>query len=197
MGSGLAWIEDALRELHDRELYTPIRAVASPQGPWLEVDGRRVLNFCSNNYLGLANDARLVQAAQEACARFGVGAAAVRTTAGTLTLHLELEAALARFKEVEAVLLFSSGFCANLGTIPALVGTGDVIFADASNHASVMDGCQLSHAEVIRYPHNDPVGLRRLLEEHRARYRRALLVTDGVFSIEGDIAPLPELVALA
>jgi glycine C-acetyltransferase len=197
MGNNMAWIEEALRELREKNLYTTIRTVASPQGPWLEVDGRQVLNFCSNNYLGLASDARLVRAAQEACERFGVGPAAVRTIAGTLALHLELETSLARFKEVEATLLFQSGFCANLGTIPALVGAGDAIFSDELNHASIIDGCRLSRAEIIRYPHNDPAGLRSLLEEHRAHYRRALLITDGVFSMDGDIAPLPELVALA
>jgi len=197
VGNNLAWIEESLRELREKSLYATIRTVTSPQGPWLEVDGRRVLNFCSNNYLGLAHDARLVQAAKEACEQLGVGPAAVRTIAGTLGLHLELETSLARFKETEAALLFQSGFCANLGTIPALVGAGDVIFSDELNHASIIDGCRLSHAETIRYPHNDPSGLRTLLQQQRARYRRALLITDGVFSMEGDIAPLPELMALA
>jgi glycine C-acetyltransferase len=197
MANSLAWIEDALRELREKNLYTTIRTVASPQGPWLEVEGHRVLNFCSNNYLGLANDERLIQAAKEACERLGVGPAAVRTIAGTLALHTELETSLARFKEAEAALLFQSGFCANLGTIPALVGAGDVIFSDELNHASIIDGCRLSRAEIIRYPHNDPSELRTLLQQQRARYRRALLITDGVFSMDGDIAPLPELVTLA
>ncbi len=197
MGDRLAWIEDALRELHEKNLYVTIRTITSPQGPWLEVDGRRVLNFCSNNYLGLANDVRLVQAAKEACERFGAGPAAVRTIAGTIALHNELEARLARFKEAEAALVFQSGFCANLGAIPALVGTGDAIFSDELNHASIIDGCRLSRADIVRYPHNDPAALRSLLSERRSHYQRALLVTDGVFSMDGDIAPLPELVALA
>jgi glycine C-acetyltransferase len=193
----LTWIEEALEDLRQKNLYTTIRTISSPQGPWLEVDGRRVLNFCSNNYLGLANDPVLVEAARSACERFGVGPAAVRTIAGTISLHLALEERLARFKEAEAAILFQSGFCANLGTIPALVGPGDAIFSDELNHASIIDGCRLSRAEIIRYPHNDPAGLRAILAEKRGNYPRALLVTDGVFSMDGDIAPLPELTALA
>ncbi len=197
MSDPLAWIDEALQDLKDRGLYITIRTVESPQGPWLVVDGKRVLNFCSNNYLGLANDPRLVQAAKEAIDRFGIGPAAVRTIAGTMRLHVELEKALAAFKETEAALSFQSGFKANLATIPALVGRGDVIFSDELNHASIIDGCRLSRAEIVRYPHNDVATLRRLLDEHRSRYRRALIVTDGVFSMDGDLAPLPELADLA
>ena len=197
MNNRLRWIEEALEDLRQKNLYTTIRTISSPQGPWLEVDGRRVLNFCSNNYLGLANDPVLVEAARSACERFGVGPAAVRTIAGTTSLHLALEERLARFKGAEAAILFQSGFCANLGTIPALVGPGDVIFSDELNHASIIDGCRLSRAEIIRYPHNDPAGLRAILAAKRGDYPRALLVTDGVFSMDGDIAPLPELTALA
>jgi glycine C-acetyltransferase len=197
MNQTLDWIEDALHELRQKNLYITIRTIGSPQGPWLEVDGRRVLNFCSNNYLGLANDPQLVQAAQTACEQLGVGPAAVRTIAGTTSLHLELEARLARFKEADAAILFQSGFCANLGAIPALVGPGDAIFSDELNHASIIDGCRLSRAEIVRYPHADPAGLRAILIQKRDRYPRALLVTDGVFSMDGDIAPLPELTALA
>ena len=197
MAETLNWIDEALEDLHRRGLYITIRTVASPQGPWLVVDGKRVLNFCSNNYLGLANDPRLVAAAKEAIDRYGIGPAAVRTIAGTMQLHVELEEALAAFKETEAALSFQSGFKANLATIPALVGRGDGIFSDELNHASIIDGCRLSRAEIVRYPHNDVQALRGLLEAHRDRFRRALIVTDGVFSMDGDIAPLPELVALA
>jgi glycine C-acetyltransferase len=197
MSHKLAWMEEALQELRQKNLYTTIRTIGSPQGPWLEVDGKRVLNFCSNNYLGLANDPRLVQAARDACERLGVGPAAVRTIAGTTTLHLQLEDRLARFKEAEAAVSFQSGFCANVGTIPALVGPGDAIFSDELNHASIIDGCRLSRAEIIRYPHSDPPALRNLLCERRGQYRHALLVTDGVFSMDGDIAPLADLAALA
>ena len=197
MSDPLAWIDDAMQDLRDRGLYITIRTVESPQGPWLVVDGKRVLNFCSNNYLGLANDPRLVKAAKEAIDHLGIGPAAVRTIAGTMSIHVELEKALAEFKETEAAISFQSGFNANLATIPAIVGRGDVIFSDELNHASIIDGCRLSRAQIVRYPHNDAKALRALLEEHRSQYERALIVTDGVFSMDGDIAPLPELADLA
>ncbi len=197
MSDPLAWVDEAMQDLRDRGLYITIRTVESPQGPWLVVDGKRVLNFCSNNYLGLANDPRLVKAAKQAIDRFGIGPAAVRTIAGTMSLHLELERALAEFKEAEAAISFQSGFNANLATIPAIVGRGDVIFSDELNHASIIDGCRLSRAQIVRYPHNDARALRELLQEHRHQYKRALIVTDGVFSMDGDIAPLPELADLA
>ena len=138
-----------------------------------------------------------MKAAKEAIDQYGVGPGAVRTIAGTMKLHVELEKALAEFKETEAAISFQSGFNANLATIPALVGRGDVIFSDELNHASIIDGCRLSRAQIIRYPHNDAKALRSLLEEHRGQYEKALIVSDGVFSMDGDIAPLPELYELA
>lgn len=195
--SPLAWVDDSIDDLQEKGLFTTIRTLSSPQGAWLVVDGREVLNFCSNNYLGLANDPRLVRAAQHAMVRYGVGPAAVRTIAGTMDGHVELEKRLAAFKEAEAAVLFQSGFTANLATIPALVGRGDVIFSDALNHASIIDGCRLSRAKIIAYAHADPDDLRAQLEAHRAEYDKALIVTDGVFSMDGDIAPLPDLHALA
>ncbi len=197
MSDPLSWVDEAMQDLRNRGLYITIRTVESPQGPWLVVDGKRVLNFCSNNYLGLANDPRLVKAAKDAIDRLGIGPAAVRTIAGTMSIHLELERALAEFKEAEAAISFQSGFNANLATIPAIVGRGDVIFSDELNHASIIDGCRLSRAQIVRYPHNDAGALRALLEEHRGQYERALIVTDGVFSMDGDIAPLPALADLA
>jgi len=149
----LDWIDEELQALHDSGLYNRIRTLESPQGAWLVVDGKRVLNFCSNNYLGLANHPRLVQAAKEAIDRYGVGPGAVRTIAGTMDLHVELERRLAAFKGVEAAITFQSGFNANLGTIPALVGKEDVIFSDELNHASIIDGCRLSRAKIVRYAH--------------------------------------------
>ncbi len=193
----LAWIEDALADLKDKGLFTTIRTIQSPQGGRLRVDGQDVLNFCSNNYLGLANDPRLVSAASAAMEEMGVGPAAVRTIAGTTSLHIELEKRLAAFKGAEAAVLFQSGFTANLATIPALVGRGDVIFSDALNHASIIDGCRLSRAKIIGYAHNDPQDLHAQLQAHRHEYAKALVVTDGVFSMDGDIAPLPELTDLA
>jgi glycine C-acetyltransferase len=193
-----AWIQDELEALKAQGLFTTIRALSSPQGAWLEVDGRHVLNFCSNNYLGLANHAHLKDAAWRAIETRGVGPGAVRTIAGTMDLHLELERRLAAFKGVEAAISFQSGFSANLAAIPALVGEEDVIFSDELNHASIIDGCRLSKGRIVRYRHSDADDLRRVVRETQAQgYRRALLVTDGVFSMDGDIAPLDQLVAVA
>jgi len=192
------WIEQEIANLRAAGLFTQIRTVSSAQGAWLVVDGRRVLNFCSNNYLGLANHPRLIAAAKSAIDRYGVGPAAVRTIAGTMQLHLELEARLAGFKRVEAAITFQSGFNANLAAIPALVGKGDVIYSDELNHASIIDGARLSRAEVVRYPHTDPDGLRTVIVENLPRsFGRSLIVTDGVFSMDGDVAPLAEIQAVA
>ena len=198
MSDRLAWIQDELDALKTQGLFTAIRTLSSPQGAWLDVDGRRVLNFCSNNYLGLANHTQLKHAAQGAIESHGVGPGAVRTIAGTMDLHLELERRLADFKGVEAAISFQSGFNANLAAIPALVGKGDVIFSDELNHASIIDGCRLSRARIVRYRHNDAEDLRRVVEEtHKEGYQRSLLVTDGVFSMDGDIVPLDHLTPVA
>ena len=197
MAHPLHWIDDEIANLTSSGLYNRIRTLSSAQGAYLIVDGRRVLNFCSNNYLGLANHPRLVEAAREAVGRFGVGPAAVRSIAGTTDLHLELERRLAAFKGAEATITFQSGFTANLGAIPALVGGEDVIFSDELNHASIIDGCRLSGAKVIRYAHAQVDDLRRVLKEQRASFRRALVITDGVFSMDGDVAPLPDIAAAA
>jgi len=193
MPDKLQWIQVELQNLKDSGLYNRIRTLSSPQGAWLVVDGKRVLNFCSNNYLGLANHPRIVQAARESIEKYGVGPAAVRSIAGTMDLHLELEKRLASFKGVEAAITFQSGFNANLGTIPALVGKEDAIFSDELNHASIIDGARLSGAKIIRYAHCNPDDLDRQLSEQRGAYPRALVVTDGVFSMDGDIAPLDKI----
>lgn len=193
MADKLAWIGDELENLHQAGLYNNIRQLGSPQGAWLQVDGKRVLNFCSNNYLGLANHQRIKEAAKDAIDRRGVGPGAVRTIAGTMDLHEELDRRLAAFKGVDAAISFQSGFTANLGTIPALVGKEDVIFSDELNHASIIDGCRLSGARVIRFKHADSQDLAEQLKQHCSQYRRALVVTDGVFSMDGDIAPLDEI----
>jgi len=196
MADKLTWIEDELRALHEQGLYNTIRTIGSAQGAWLVVDGRRVLNFCSNNYLGFANHPRLKEAATRAIEKYGVGPAAVRSIAGTLDLHLELEERLARFKGTEAAISFQSGFNANLATIPALIGKEDVIFSDELNHASIIDGCRLSGGRIIRYAHNDPEDLERQISQTTG-YRRAIIVTDGVFSMDGDMAPLPAICEVA
>jgi glycine C-acetyltransferase len=196
METKTAWIEQEIANLKEQGLFTTIRTLQSPQGAWLTVDGKRVLNLCSNNYLGLANDPRLVAAARNAMDKHGIGPAAVRSIAGTMDLHLELERRLAAFKHVEAAVTFQSGFNANLATIPALVGKGDLIFSDELNHASIIDGARLSRAEIVRYAHADPTDLRRKLAETPESGRR-LIVTDGVFSMDGDIAPLPDVYKVA
>jgi glycine C-acetyltransferase len=190
MQAKLNWIDQELASLKEAGLYKTIRTISSAQGPWLEVDGKNVLNFCSNNYLGLANDPRMVNAAKMALEKYGVGPAAVRPLAGTLDLHLELEHRLAAFKGVEGAITFQSGYCANLAVIPTLVGKEDLIISDELNHASIIDGCRLSGARILRYSHADPDDLERIIIENEGNCRRALAITDGVFSMDGDIAPL-------
>ncbi|MBN1371818.1 MAG: glycine C-acetyltransferase, partial [Anaerolineaceae bacterium] len=193
MPARLDWIQQELDGLKEAGLLNRIRTISSPQGAWLTVDGKHVLNFCSNNYLGLANHPRLVAKAHEHLDKYGVGPAAVRSIAGTLDLHLELERRLAAFKGVEAAISFQSGFTANLATIPALVGKEDVIFSDELNHASIIDGSRLSGARIVRYAHADPADLEAQIRANAGSYRRALCITDGVFSMDGDIAPLEKI----
>lgn len=193
----LSFMAEELQTQKDAGLYINIRQIESPAGAWMKVDGKRVLNLCTNNYLGLANDSRLKEAAKAAVDRWGVGPAAVRTIAGTLSLHRELEERLAAFKGAEAALYLQSGFCANQAAIPNLVGKQDVIFSDRLNHASIIDGCRLSGAKVIVYEHNDPTDADRVISENLAQFRRGLLVTDGVFSMDGDVAPLDKLYEVA
>jgi len=195
--SKLDWLNQEIEGLKEQGLYNRIRTIGSAQGAWLVVDGKNVLNFCSNNYLGLANHPRIVEAAREATKKYGVGPAAVRSIAGTTDLHVHLEQRLAQFKGAEDVITFQSGFTANLGTISALVAKEDVIFSDRLNHASIIDGCRLSGAKIVAYEHNDPSALEDAIKENASNFRRALIVTDGVFSMDGDIAPLPDLVEVA
>jgi glycine C-acetyltransferase len=193
-----AFIRDEVQALKDQGLYNTIRTIDGPQGAHLTVNGQKVLNFCSNNYLGLANDPRLVEAAVAALEKYGVGPGAVRTIAGTMTIHTELEEALARFKGVDATISFQSGFTANLAVIPALVGAGDVIISDELNHASIVDGVRLSKAARKIYSHNDVGVLReRLAEAREEGANQILVITDGVFSMDGDLAPLDRIVDAA
>jgi glycine C-acetyltransferase len=191
-----AWIEEELSNLKEAGLYNTIRTIESPMDAWVTINGRRLLNFCANNYLGLANDPRLRAAAAKAIEEFGIGPGAVRSIAGTTSLHVELERRLAEFKHAEACITFQSGFTANLATIPALVGKGDVIFSDELNHASIIDGSRLSRATIVRYAHNDVEDLRRQIEA-TTEYGRRLIITDGVFSMDGDIAPLDKICEVA
>jgi glycine C-acetyltransferase len=191
------WIAQELDGLKSQGLYNRIRTIGSPQGAWLVVDGKNVLNFCSNNYLGLANHPQIVAAAKRAADEMGVGPAAVRTIAGTTNLHLELEKRLAAFKGVEAAITFQSGFTANLATIPALVGKEDVIFSDRLNHASIIDGCRLSAAKIVPYEHCDVVSLESVIKDNLSKFRRGIIITDGVFSMDGDVAPLDKIYEVA
>jgi glycine C-acetyltransferase len=190
------WLQDEIENLKATGLYNHIRTIDSPMDAWVTIDGRRLLNFCANNYLGLANHPRVRAAAQRGIDAYGVGPGAVRSIAGTTTLHIELEKRLAEFKHAEACVTFQSGFTANLATIAALVGPGDLIFSDELNHASIIDGCRLSRAEVIRYAHNDVDDLRRKIAG-RDDFKRRLIITDGVFSMDGDIAPLDRITEVA
>jgi glycine C-acetyltransferase len=193
----LAFIREDMEQLRESKLLINIRTMESPAGAWMTVDGRRVLNFCTNNYLGLADHPRLREAAKAAVDQWGVGPAAVRSIAGTQGLHLELEQRLAAFKGVEDALYVQSGFCANQAAIPPLVGPEDVIFSDRLNHASIIDGARLSRAKIIVYEHCDPADAEAKIKEHLPGYRRGLLVTDGVFSMDGDVAPLDRLTEVA
>ena len=197
MSQKLTWIDEELQSLKDGGLYNKIRTLSSPQGAWLVVDGKRVLNFCSNNYLGLANHPRVIAAAQAAMQQFGLGPGAVRTIAGTMDLHLQLEKRMAAFKRVDDAITFQSGFTANTGAIPALVGKGDMIFSDELNHASIIDGCRLSGATITRYRHANPDSLENVIQENEGNYRRGLIITDGVFSMDGDFPPLDKIVEIA
>jgi 8-amino-7-oxononanoate synthase len=190
-------IREALEELESAGLLRRPLRISSPQGPELEIDGSRVLCFCSNNYLGLADHPSIVAASSASAANEGVGAAASRLITGTMDAHLDAEAAYADFVGTPAAVLFSSGYSANVGAVQALAGPGDVVFSDALNHASLIDGARLSRAKVFVYAHRDPEHLRSLLAQHRAKGRKALIVTDSLFSMDGVTAPLQELQALA
>ena len=192
----LAWIEDELKQLQEAGLALNIRTIESPMDAWVTIEGRQLLNFCANNYLGLANHPRMRHAAQAAIERFGVGPGAVRVIAGTTSLHIELETRLAAFKRAEACITFQSGFMANVATVPALVGPEDMIFSDELNHASIIDACRLSRAKVVRYKHNDVEDLRRQIGA-ASGYRRGMIITDGVFSMDGDVAPLDKICDVA
>ena len=197
MTDKLAWIDEELANLKETGFYNTIPTMDSPQGASVVINGRRVLNFCANNYLGLANHPRLVEAATQAMQKYGVGPGAVRSIAGTMSLHVELEKRMAAFKHVEAAITFQSGFTANGATIPALVGKEDAIFSDELNHASIIDGSRLSGAKIYRYAHCSPDDLRRVIREAAGTYRRGLIISDGVFSMDGDYAPLDKLVEVA
>src|SRR4051795_1800337 len=188
-------IAERLEEIRSRGLYRRMRLISGPQGPRVLLDGKPVLLLCSNNYLGLADHPRVREAAAEAAMRYGAGCGASRLVSGNMTFHRRLEEQLAEFKGYEACLLFGSGYLANTGVISALAREGDVVFSDALNHASIVDGCRLAKAETFVYDHLDTEQLEWGLR--KAEGRGSLIVTDGVFSMDGDVAPLAEIVELA
>lgn len=192
----LAWIDDELARLEREGLRRRLAERSSPQAAAVTIGGRELVNFGSNDYLGLASDARLADAAKAAIDREGWGSGASPVVSGRATSHAELERRLAAFEGTEAALVFPSGFAANAGIVPALVDEGDAIFADAKNHASLIDGCRLSRAQRFIFPHCDCDALEAMLREAK-QFRRRLIATDTLFSMDGDLAPLPRLVELA
>jgi glycine C-acetyltransferase len=197
MSGTLDYLKDELAALERDGLLLHPRTLEGPQGARARYDGRDVINLASNNYLGLANHPRLNDAAGNAAREFGAGSGAVRTIAGQMTMHRELESRFASFKHADAALMFQSGFTSNAGTVAAILGKDDVIVSDRLNHASIIDGARLSRAEVAVFEHRDADHADRLLAETARPGRRQLLITDGVFSMDGDIAPLPDLVEVA
>ena len=193
----LQYLTDELSKLREQKLYQKLRILETEQLPVANFDGKEVINLSSNNYLGLTTHPKLKEAAVQAVEEFGVGSGSVRTIAGTMTLHMELEEKIAKFKQVDASVVFQSGFAANAGTVQAILGKEDVIISDELNHASIIDGCRLSRAEIKVFPHKDVEACEKILQEIQDRGGRKLLITDGVFSMDGDIAPLPALVELA
>lgn len=191
------WLEEALATIRRAHWQRTLKPVTGPPGPVVQVEHRAVLNFASNDYLGLAGDPRLVAAATQAMARYGVGTTGSRLLSGQRELHRELETALARWKGTEDALVFSSGYAACLGTVVALVGKPDAVFQDAYNHSCLQQGAKLSQAQVYIYRHNDLAHLEQLLATHRRHHRRALIVTESLFSMDGDTCPLPALLDLA
>ncbi len=188
-------IEERLEEIKERGLYRKMRLISGPQGPRVLLDGRPVLLLCSNNYLGLADHPRVREAAAGAAMRYGAGSGASRLVSGNMTIHRRLEEQLCEFERADACVLMGSGYLANVGVISTLAREGDVVFSDALNHASIVDGCRLARAETFVYDHCDPDHLEWGLRQ--AEGRGSLIVTDGVFSMDGDVAPLPEIVELA
>lgn len=191
----LDFLTQEITSLKDTGLYNTIRTLQSANSPWVVIDGKKLLNLSANNYLGLANHPEMIKAAKEAVDKYGVGAGAVRSIAGTMDLHTKLEENLARFKGRQASVVFQSGFMANVAVIPAIITKTDVIFSDELNHASVIDGCRLTKAPIVRYKHNDMADLERVIKENQ-NVPRKFIITDGVFSMDGDIADLKTVAEL-
>src|SRR5690242_1224898 len=193
----LSFLTDQLNDLKQKGTFFHLRVLEDEQAPVCTFDGKRVINLASNNYLGLTTHPKLREAALEATRKYGVGSGAVRTISGTMSLHMQLEERIAAFKNVEACVVFQSGFAANAGTVSAILTPDDHIISDELNHASIIDGCRLSKAKIHVFPHKDVAAAARILEELKDVAGRKLLISDGVFSMDGDIGPLPGLVEAA
>ena len=197
MNDPYSWLEKSMQTIHQADWYRRVQEIRGKPGAVVELEGKPVINFASNDYLGLAGDQRLIEAAVKATQELGTGSTGSRLLSGHRHLHWQLEEAIAELKQTEAALVFSSGYLANLGTITALVGKKDLILGDQYNHSSLKKGSSLSGAKVIDYTHNNTKDLHEKLSQHRSQYRRCLIVTDSVFSMDGDLCPLPELLDLA
>ena len=196
MQDPLSWIDVELKRIKDKDLFRVLTELQTGQSPEIKIDGKNYILLSSNSYLGLSVDPKVKKAAQEALEKYGTGSGGSRLVSGSSDLHRELEERIAAFKKTEAAILFSSGYLANVGTISALVGPGDVIYSDELNHASIIDGCRLSHTEIKVYKHCDVEHLDSLTSSNKSRNKK-LIVTDTVFSMDGDLAPLPEIVELS
>ena len=197
MSDPLAYLGAQLEDWRKAGTYQRLRVLESASAAESRFDGREVINLASNNYLGLTTHPKLIEAAVEATRKFGVGSGAVRTISGTMKLHMDLEERIARFKHSEACVVFQSGFAANAGTVSAILGPDDHIISDELNHASIIDGCRLSKAKIHVFPHKDAAAAGKILDRLNSLSGRKLLITDGVFSMDGDIGPLPALVEVA
>jgi glycine C-acetyltransferase len=193
----LRYLQDAIEDLKAKHLYFKLKVLEGEQKPIANFDGKQVINLSSNNYLGLTTHPKLRRAAIDATRKFGVGSGAVRTIAGTMKMHLDLEEQIARFKKAEACVVFQSGFAANAGTVSAILGKDDLVISDELNHASIIDGCRLSRATIKVFKHKDAADCERVLQETNDWNGKKLLISDGVFSMDGDIADLPALCDLA
>ena len=197
MHQNQSFLEQKIEELKSMGVYRELPVNSGPCEALITLNGKEVINLSSNNYLGLASHPRLIEASINATRKYGVGAGAVRTIVGNMDLHEELDRVLAEFKKEEAAIVFQSGFACNAGAIQAIAEAGDLIVSDELNHASIIDGVRLSKADKAVYKHSDMVSLETILKERRSNYRNVLIITDGVFSMDGDIAKLPEIVTLA
>lgn len=197
MNDPLSWIDEELRQIRDKDLFRVLTELETGQAPEIEIDGKIYLLLSSNSYLGLSVDPRVKEAAMAALEKYGTGSGGSRLVSGSTDLHRQLEERIAKFKKTESAILFSTGYLANVGTISSLVGAGDIIYSDELNHASIIDGCRLSKAQIRIYRHCDVAHLKSLVDEDRNIRRKKLVVTDTVFSMDGDLSPLPELVEIA